>query len=188
MKKVIGFELQENIEFQLFNDLCSDIFSDIELEMHTNFYVILVIEANEIFLLKTLKSHMEDSGFNLTGVISYQDDDVLKEALSFAKVVAANQIVHLADIVLLESIHNQQTIIRLLDATFRNVSFDYIITAQAFIEQACNALLASEALYIHRNTFSYRLNKFIDQTNLDIRDFHNARLFQSWLIIQHYIN
>lgn len=187
MKKVIGFELHHNIEYGLLQDLCNDIFHDFELELHNNFYVTLSINSDELFLLKTLKSYFEDSGFNLTGVISYEENQILRKALDIAKVAAANQIMHVADIILLESIHGQNSLIKQIDLLFKDTSFDHVITAKTFIEHGCNALLASEALFIHRNTFSYRLNKFIDQTNLDIRDFHNARLFQSWLILQHHI-
>lgn len=49
-------------------------------------------------------------------------------------------------------------------------------TGLTFILSGLNATLAAKRLYIHRNTFNYRLNKFIEQTSLDIRDFDNALL------------
>jgi DNA-binding PucR family transcriptional regulator len=33
-----------------------------------------------------------------------------------------------------------------------------------------NGVLAAQLLYIHRNTFRYRLNKFIEQTGIDLRE------------------
>ncbi|HBB05327.1 MAG TPA: hypothetical protein DCZ41_01870, partial [Firmicutes bacterium] len=40
------------------------------------------------------------------------------------------------------------------------------------------ACLTAETLYIHRNTFNYRLNAFIEKTGLDIREYHNALLLE----------
>jgi DNA-binding PucR family transcriptional regulator len=37
-----------------------------------------------------------------------------------------------------------------------------------------DATLSAKRLFVHRNTFLYRLNRFIELTNLDIRDYHNA--------------
>jgi|SRR5690554_1061620 len=187
MRKVIGFELPKSIDLSLLQDLCKEIFSEVELDNYSDSIVTLIVKEDEIFLLKTLKSHFEDNGVSLTGVISHTDGEILIKALQFAKTATSNQVIHLADVILLEAIHKKNAIIKEIDSSLKHVSFEAIATARAFIEHGCNALAAAESLYIHRNTFSYRLNKFIDQTDLDIRDFHNARLFQNYLILQHYI-
>ncbi|MGN1075804.1 MAG: helix-turn-helix domain-containing protein, partial [Candidatus Enteromonas sp.] len=43
--------------------------------------------------------------------------------------------------------------------------------------------LSAQTLFVHRNTFLYRLNKFIELTNLDIRDYHNALLLELYFQI-----
>ena len=48
----------------------------------------------------------------------------------------------------------------------------------AAVALARRGLLASEALFVHRNTFNYRLNAFIRESGLDIRDYHNALLLE----------
>jgi DNA-binding PucR family transcriptional regulator len=37
-----------------------------------------------------------------------------------------------------------------------------------------NASLASKGTYVHRNTFNYRLDKFIRNTGINIRQFKGA--------------
>jgi DNA-binding protein Fis len=57
---------------------------------------------------------------------------------------------------------------------FSNLDKELLDTARAFIECGLNACAASRMLYIHRNTFNYRLKKFIDLTGIDIRLVNNA--------------
>src|SRR5690606_26487721 len=49
-------------------------------------------------------------------------------------------------------------------------------TLQAFFYNDCNISETSKALYIHRNTLLYRLDKFKQATGMDVRNFHDAVL------------
>ncbi|MDD3477880.1 MAG: helix-turn-helix domain-containing protein [Candidatus Izemoplasmatales bacterium] len=49
-----------------------------------------------------------------------------------------------------------------------------LTTVKGFIENDMNASRASKALYLHRNTLSYRLDHFIAQSALDVRTFAGA--------------
>lgn len=53
---------------------------------------------------------------------------------------------------------------------------EMITTIKTYIKLNRNATLAAKDLYIHRNSLQYRIDKFIDKTNLDIRTFHDAML------------
>lgn len=64
---------------------------------------------------------------------------------------------------------------------FKNIPKDHLDTVKAFIDSGMNASAAARILYIHRNTFNYRLTKFIEKTHLDPRRFHVA-LFVHLLI------
>lgn len=59
---------------------------------------------------------------------------------------------------------------------FSNIDKEILDTAKAFIECGLNASAASRMLYIHRNTFNYRLKKFIEITKIDVRLVNNAFL------------
>lgn len=43
-------------------------------------------------------------------------------------------------------------------------------TIKAFLRCNCNSSLAAKELYLHRNSFNYRMNHFINSTNIDVRD------------------
>ena len=70
-----------------------------------------------------------------------------------------------------------------LMALFRPVSHDEDLFAAAKVYLACgmDACLASKALGVHRNTFNYRLNSILEKTGVDLRDYHNALLFEIYL-------
>ncbi|WP_285767676.1 helix-turn-helix domain-containing protein [Peribacillus sp. SI8-4] len=51
---------------------------------------------------------------------------------------------------------------------------ELIKTIKTYMECNSNATLAAKRLYIHRNSLQYRIDKFIDRTGLDIRNFRHA--------------
>jgi hypothetical protein len=184
MKQIIAFELHQSFEHQAFRSFCEDIFEDYELEFISQYVGVIQLEVFQINRLATMKSHLEAGGIGLTVVIGYQHDVLLLSALAYAKVVATNEITYLADIILLEAYNQKHDLLLALHQKLTKISHENIISAKVFLESGCNALLASEALYVHRNTFTYRMNKFMDQSNMDLRDFHCARLFQLWLTLR----
>lgn len=59
-----------------------------------------------------------------------------------------------------------------------------IDTINAFINCNMNSLKAANELYLHRNSFTYRLNQFIMLTDMDVRDIHTMMFLR--LIINLY--
>ena len=51
-------------------------------------------------------------------------------------------------------------------------------TVNAFLENSLNVCSAARALYMHRNTLTYRLNVLKERTGLDIRQFNMAVAFK----------
>ncbi|KGX92775.1 hypothetical protein N781_14735 [Pontibacillus halophilus JSM 076056 = DSM 19796] len=51
---------------------------------------------------------------------------------------------------------------------------ELIRTVRVFIESQSNATLAAKRLYMHRNSLQYRIDKFIERTGIDIKQFHGA--------------
>jgi sugar diacid utilization regulator len=183
MRKIVAFVLDPPIDVVLFRSLCDEIFLEHVLEMTANDKGFLNLDDLQISQMKIMQSHLHANGTTMTAVIGYKEDAILNQALHIAQQSARSSISHIADIMLLESIHGGKTVYAMLNEQMQRITHETILTAKAFIEHGCNAIAASEHLYIHRNTFAYRLNKFIDQTQLDIRDFHLARLFQLWSIL-----
>ncbi len=47
-------------------------------------------------------------------------------------------------------------------------------TIKVFLENNLNASLTAKKLYIHRNTLQYRIDKFIDRSGIQLKDFYGA--------------
>lgn len=51
---------------------------------------------------------------------------------------------------------------------------DILATVKLFIENNLNTSLTAKKLYIHRNTLQYRIEKFIEKTGINLKDFYGA--------------
>ncbi|WBX80066.1 helix-turn-helix domain-containing protein [Virgibacillus salarius] len=51
---------------------------------------------------------------------------------------------------------------------------DLLQTIHTFLQCNLNVSVAAKDLYMHRNSLQYRLDKFIEKTGIDIRQFHQA--------------
>lgn len=134
----------------------------------------------------TLAAHLSDLLFTihddlnitLTVVVSHSrgplEEKMLNEALSYFP----NQCLYLTDMLLKELSFGDYSSLPLLSNEFKGVPHELLLTAGTFLRCGLNACLTSETLFIHRNTFNYRLNAFIERTGLDIRDYHNALLLE----------
>ena len=54
-------------------------------------------------------------------------------------------------------------------------------TIKAFLSCNCNSLASANELYLHRNSFNYRMNQFVDKYKIDTRDI-NSLMFLNLLI------
>ncbi|MED1470295.1 PucR family transcriptional regulator [Bacillus salipaludis] len=63
---------------------------------------------------------------------------------------------------------------------------DMYITIKTFLENNLNASLTAKKLYIHRNTLQYRIDKFIEKTGIQLKDFFGAfTVFLACLFFEH---
>jgi sugar diacid utilization regulator len=76
---------------------------------------------------------------------------------------------------------------RFLEGVLRRAepSFDpeMLQTLEAFFNENCNVSDTAKRLYIHRNTLLYRLDKFKQETGMDVRDFEHAVLVRLALLL-----
>lgn len=120
----------------------------------------------------------ETLGINFSIIIAHKRDEFEEKMLIEALTYYPNQCFFLSDILLKEVSFGNYSSIPLLAKEFKQVEPDLLMTAGTFLRCGLNGLLTAEMLYVHRNTFNYRLNSFIEQTSLDIRDYHNALLLE----------
>jgi len=167
LKEIIASSFHEEFDISYNQDLQKGY-----IVASDNFY-------NAITLCHPILSN--DLGISLTVLVSYENTAISYYALKIAEAQFPSKISSLSDIYLYCLTHNDDTINNHLKKTFENVSYEMIQTGLELINSGLNACLAAKRLYIHRNTFNYRLNKFIEETSLDIRDFDNALLFYLYM-------
>ncbi len=64
--------------------------------------------------------------------------------------------------------------LKLKNHYYSKFNSETIETILGFIEQNMNASKTSKSLYMHRNTLNYRLDNFIQKTEIDVRTFKGA--------------
>ncbi len=102
------------------------------------------------------------------------EESILNVALS----IFPNEAVFLNELILKMTMYGNFSFYGPMISLFSSVPHDLMLTAKCYLRAGCNAIKASELLFVHRNTFSYRLNQFINLTHLDIRDYHNASFLE----------
>lgn len=76
--------------------------------------------------------------------------------------------------------HFVKEVLRRIDYGF---DFETLHTLEQFFELDCNVSETARMLYIHRNTLLYRLDKFKQETGLDVRSFNEAVLVNIALLL-----
>ena len=65
------------------------------------------------------------------------------------------------------------TLAKNLLGTLKNEK-ELLQTIMIYIEANANATVAAKQLFLHRNSLKYRLDKFFEITNLDVRKFDDS--------------
>lgn len=61
---------------------------------------------------------------------------------------------------------------------------EFLRMMEVFLKSNLNVSVAAKQLYMHRNSFQYRIEKFKEKTDLDIRNFHHALTVYLVLLIK----
>ena len=132
-------------------------------------------------LLKKLEEDPSAFGGNTAFLIAPKFDGFSAKLLHEALEFFPNRLKYLSDIILNEMSFGDYSSLPFVSAIFRDLPEEWILSARKYLECGQDALLAADALYIHRNTFSYRLEQFQKRSQIDIRDYHDALLFEIYL-------
>lgn len=118
-----------------------------------------------------------DTGHFFLFLVSYNYNDLVKLAFQKAEEKKFLNLLHLADLVFELALENDFSLVKIATQDLNKIPKYLLMTADAFITSGLNGINAAKKLYIHRNTFLYRLNQFIEITKLDIRDYYNAQYY-----------
>lgn len=121
-----------------------------------------------------LLSLFYDLGIKVKVLICYTISNYTRLMLNY---INDNSITNLVDFIFDAIINKNDKIIKQTATIFDSVDYDLLLTIKEYISNDLNVLKTSKSLYLHRNTLNYRINKFINITSLDIRDFNNAYFF-----------
>lgn len=120
----------------------------------------------------------DDLGANVAVLCAHEKTPFEIRLLQNALRYFPNQCCFPTDVILREMSFGDFSSFAPLRKMFRDVPRELLLTAGAYLRCGLDACLAANKLLIHRNTFRYRLDAFIDKTRLDIRDYHNALLLE----------
>jgi sugar diacid utilization regulator len=71
----------------------------------------------------------------------------------------------------------------ILHQDYNELDGEMLITLESFFSANCNVSDTAKKLYIHRNTLLYRLDKFKQETGMDVREFDHAVLVRIALLL-----
>jgi len=144
-----------------------------------------MIEKAQALQLRVLYAPLRvDFGFKMTMVIGFDHESLMRLALACASEDHSGKIIELGDLLLLCSKKGDDRLIRALDLILKNISKEVLETAQMYLLTGGNSVQAAALLYVHRNTFTYRLAKFIDQTGIDLRETSLAYFLHIYFTLQ----
>ena len=86
---------------------------------------------------------------------------------------------------LADYVHPALNILAEYDALYNNNLYQTLLV---YLQSGCNVKLAAAKLFIHRNSMTYRLNKIISLTNLDLENTNVVFLLNLSFYINHYLS
>lgn len=102
---------------------------------------------------------------------------MLEEALGYFP----NRVSYLSEIYLKQMSFGDYSCLKKIAPPFKGLDEETLKAAEAYLSAGRNANKASEAVFLHRNTFRYRMKRFKQVTGLDLSDYHDALLFEIYL-------
>lgn len=125
-------------------------------------------------------SFQHDLGITLSGVYGFDADGIMVEFLTYSCENRPGYLMGASEVLLLGKILNNPKLMESLNRRLEKIGRDEMETARMYLETGRNVNASATHLYLHRNTFRYRLNKFVAQTGIDIREIEQGKLMEMW--------
>ena len=184
--KYYYFSSQFKLNRGAFDDIIRNSYTQyIEIEYLNDFNGIILADENFFVRLKSIIDILSvDLNTNFIFLESYKLSNLAEKALLKLQKRCSSGLFSLSLVILQYYMSGDLELYEELKKEFSSLKKELLDTAVAYINCNMNACLASKSLYIHRNTFNYRLNKFIEQTSLDIRNYNNSILLLTYYLIE----
>lgn len=139
------------------------------------------VEAEErIRVYLNFDVFIADTGIKAWMIEGPSKDQLMQHALDFAQLQNGRKILTLSELFILADQQNYGELIQDVQDLIQAVPDEMLKTADMYVLSLGNARLAAHELYLHRNTFNYRMRKFTESTQLDLRD-PNIAYFYQWI-------
>ena len=186
MIKYYYFTSQFKLNRGAFDDIIRNSYTQyIEIEYLNDFNGIILADENFFVRLKSIIDILSvDLNTNFIFLESYKLSNLAEKTLLKLQKRCSSGLFSLSLVILQYYMSGDLELYEELKKEFSSLKKELLDTAIAYINCNMNACLASKSLYIHRNTFNYRLNKFIEQTSLDIRNYNNSILLLTYYLIE----
>lgn len=183
MPKLYNFKFENKVDKQEWALVLSHNFTTaFEITWLTDNHCFIYSEENINQTLSELIPIIEnDLACQITVLVSHRENKLNDQALELAVKHNSGTLVNLADVCLLAVKENHTDFISNLENYFDKVDSELLRTMAAYLANSNSGLKTSENLYIHRNTWLYRLHKFYQLTKLDLRDADDVAFFRFWL-------
>jgi hypothetical protein len=179
-KKMIFFASQSALPWKDIAPILEQTFpTDYALTWVDKTIAYIEIDASFLHYLPTFLVVLHDTlSFFSSVLITHRCDDISLHAIRNLQQRMIPKVYSLGEF-LLDRIQQQDTqFISLVKRYIDHLNRDIRLTARAYLAHHMKVTHASNTLFLHRNTFQYRLQKFMLQTGLNLKDFDDAYFFK----------
>ncbi len=179
MKKIYLFQANEPFSHDVFNGLISELIPGTDVFYEDDMNGSFTADAEyAIELEKNMYSIHKALDVRISILVSHSLGEVTQYCKRSFLDYFPNQCIYLSDFLYKRSSFGDFYYVHYLKTEFEPIDDELIETVGTFLRCGLNGINTAKTLGIHRNTFNYRLNEFIKQTNCDIRDYHNAMVLE----------
>lgn len=141
-------------------------------------------EDELVSLMIMFPTFQHDLGVTLSAVVGFDHPIIMEDSMAYVFQHFPGKVLNVAEVLLLSRMDHENHLMKDADALFTKVGYEEMATARMYLMTGLNAKKSASNLYLHRNTFNYRLKKFLQTTKLDLRNMAQARYLENWILLK----
>jgi len=184
--KFYGFRFNKSISKESWSTILADgLKIKPDIFWYTNEYGFFYHEENINQSINELIGLWESElSTNISMLITHKFDNFSERALLLLDSYQRGILLNLSEVVLLAIINNEESFIDEFFDYFSAVDSELLKTMEAYLNNDLSAIKAAESVFIHRNTWLYRYQKFQNISGINLQDLDDASFFRLWLSLQ----
>lgn len=181
---------QQNLDFDSLKNILYNLYEDVQIYKYNNY--LLLVSNNILDIDSSTPTIVEAETYSKTYIIYlekittiYNLDLKINIVNELINIIInnnnASQFITLNDLIIYKvaaiTSDNHQLSSLIKFDIIKNIDENLLTTGINFIENGLNISKTSSALFLHRNTLIYRLEKIKEYLNLDLKNFKDAFIF-----------